>query len=225
MKSFSWDTETKVKWDDRAHSWHENSKNMWDNGSRKDIIPFYRKYIPIGNILDLGCGDGYGSFLLRSAGYKVTGIDLSDKMIEIAKLHSDTDLSFIQGNMMELPFAEEEFSGAMAINSLEWTKQPLLALNEIKRVVKIGGFACFGILGPTAGPRMNSFPRLEGNNFICNTMMPWEFIKLATENGWEHVTEKGVYKKGVTEKHLEGLSNELVQALSFMMLFILRKQS
>ena len=34
----------------------------------------------------------------------------------------------------------------MAINSLEWTEEPLRALNEIKRVLKKDGYACIAIL-------------------------------------------------------------------------------
>ena len=49
----------------------------------------------------------------------------------------------------------------MAINSLEWTEEPLRALNEIKRVLKSDGYACIAILGPTAKPReqLSSFIR------------------------------------------------------------------
>lgn len=225
VKTFSWVDESKDQWNNQANKWHEGSKNMWDHGSRKDIIPFFIKHIPLGKIIDIGCGDGYGSSLLKNAGYTVTGIDISEKMIDIANLRKEQHLEFIPGNMMEIPFKNGTFSGVMAINSLEWVENPLTALNEIKRVITDGGYGCFGILGPTAKPRINSFPRLEGKNIICNTMMPWEFLRLATENGWEKVAEKGVYKKGVTEKHLLGLSNELCQALTFMTLFIIRKTS
>ena len=51
------------------------------------------------------------------------------------------------------------------------------------------------MLGPTAGPRKQSFPRLYGKLVICNTMMPWEFERLALENGWEKVDELTVFKK------------------------------
>ncbi|MGE8204252.1 methyltransferase domain-containing protein [Heyndrickxia sp. NPDC080065] len=223
MKTFSWEDASKSQWDENAEFWHSNSKGMWDHGSRQDIIPFFKEHIPKGKIVDLGCGDGYGSSLLNKTGYQVVGLDISEKMIDIAKKQENEDLIFLQGNIMELPFKNEEFTGVLAINSLEWTENPLAALNEIFRVVQKDGYGCFGILGPTAKPRINSFPRLEGENIICNTMMPWEFLKLATENGWKKIAEKGVYKRGVTENHLKGLSKDLTQALTFMTLFVLRK--
>jgi SAM-dependent methyltransferase len=223
MKSFSWREETKKQWDNRAKDWHINAKEMWENGSRKEILPFFIEHIPIGNIVDLGCGDGYGSHLLNKKGYKVVGMDISERMVTIAKNLESNRLTFVQGDLSKTPFEDEQFSGIMAINSLEWTENPLEALNEIKRIVINGGYGCFGILGPTAKPRINSFPRLEGNNAICNTMMPWEFEKLALKNGWQKIAEKGVYKRDITNNHLIGLSNELKQALTFMNLFILKK--
>jgi len=225
VNSFSWEQETKRSWDQQAESWHSKSKNMWLHGSRKDIIPFFSKHIPKGLIADLGCGDGFGSLLLSEKGYKVIGMDISDKMVALAKNHKNEHLSFVQGSLLKTPFEDGKFIGVMAINSLEWIERPLGALEEIKRILAIDGYGCFGILGPTAMPRINSFPRLEGKEAICNTMMPWEFEKLAIKHGWEKVSELNVFKRGVTEEHLEGLSNELKQALSFITLFILRKNA
>lgn len=37
------------------------------------------------NIIDLGCGMGYGSYLLRKDGHLVVGLDYSDKAIEYAQ--------------------------------------------------------------------------------------------------------------------------------------------
>lgn len=223
MNSFSWDQESKRSWDLNAESWHSNSKNMWLHGSRKEIVPFFTKYVPKGLIADLGCGDGFGSSLLSKNGYEVIGMDISDNMVKLARNYENDNLTFVQGNILKTPFEDRQFKGILAINSLEWTERPLIALNEIKRILTNNGYGCFGILGPTAKPRINSFPRLEEKEAICNTMMPWEFEKLAIRHGWEKVAETNVYKRGVTERHLEGLSNELKQALSFITLFILKK--
>ncbi|PKR85846.1 class I SAM-dependent methyltransferase [Heyndrickxia camelliae] len=223
MNSFSWEQETKRSWDQNAENWHSKSQNMWLHGSRREIIPFFTKHIPKGRVADLGCGDGYGSFLLSKKGYKVVGMDISDKMVALAKNYENDDVTFVQGSLLKTPFKDGEFNSVMAINSLEWIERPLEALDEMKRILTIDGYGCFGILGPTAMPRMNSFPRLEGKEAICNTMMPWEFEKLAMKHGWEKVAESKVYKRGVTENHLKELSNELKQALSFITLFIFKK--
>jgi ubiquinone/menaquinone biosynthesis C-methylase UbiE len=225
LKTFNWHKEAEKSWDERADFWNQSSEEMWEHGSRKTIVPFILKHIPNGSyVADLGCGDGYGSFKLHQAGYHVVGIDLSKEMIEKAKARGENErLQFLQGDLAKLPFPDETFSGAMAINSIEWTEKPLEALNEMRRVIKRGHYLCVGLLGPTAAPRINSYRRLYDEPVICNTMMPWEFEKLAQENGWEVVDGQGVYKRGVTEGLVASLSPELKQALTFMWLFMLRK--
>ncbi len=111
----------------------------------------------------------------------------------------------------------------MAINVLEWTESPNDALQEFSRVLKNDGVLFAGILGPTAGPRKNSYPRLHGQPSICNTMMPWEFRQLASEYGFTYDDGFGVYKENVAADHLKGLPEELKQALTFMWVFMLRR--
>ncbi|MDF2904513.1 MAG: type 11 methyltransferase, partial [Bacillus sp. (in: firmicutes)] len=55
---------------------------------------------------------------------------------------------------------------------------------------------------------------------ICNTMMPWEFEKLASEKGFSKVAEYGVYKRGADQFQLGSLSTDLKQALSFIWVFM-----
>ncbi|WP_373895084.1 class I SAM-dependent methyltransferase [Virgibacillus natechei] len=227
MTTFDWKKEAELQWDNRAHLWNERSVNMWDNGSRKDIIPFVENHVKEGGkILDIGCGDGYGSYKLYKAGYDVVGVDISSEMITLAKERTmHEDIPFSQGDVSDMSFENESFDAIMAINVLEWTESPAKALDELKRIVKKDGLLCVGILGPTAGPRMNSYPRLLGEKAIANTMMPWEFQKLSSDNNLEYVDGIGVYKDGVKEHHYTELPLELKQALTFMWVFTLRKGS
>ncbi|MFY4776056.1 class I SAM-dependent methyltransferase [Metabacillus sp. RGM 3146] len=225
-KEHKWAEEAEKEWNQRAAYWSENSRDMWDKGSRKGIAPFFEKFVPKeGQILDIGCGDGYGSYKLHKKGYKVTGIDFSAEMIKMARKHEiENQLSFIQGDILELPF-EDHFAQAMlVINCIEWVSNPLKALLELKRVLKPNGYLCIAILGPTAHPREKSFERLYNKPAVCHTMMPWEFEKLALHTGFTVAGQEGVYKRGVGGIMLENLSIELKQALSFMWLFMLKKE-
>lgn len=227
MKDFYWVEASEKEWNIRANSWHAKSKEMWDEGSRKDIVPFFKQYVHRGaRVVDLGCGDGYGSYKLAKVGYSVTGIDVSEEMVEKANslAESDMNLHFSKGDIATIAVPDRHYDAVIAINSLEWTESPLHVLEEMKRVVKPGGKACVGILGPTAAPRENSYRRLYGAHVVCNTMMPWEFERLAEENGWRKVAELGVYKRD-TEKLSKGsLTKEVRQALTFMTVFMLELQ-
>ncbi|MEX0133652.1 class I SAM-dependent methyltransferase [Bacillus nitratireducens] len=224
MAKFNWHESAEKKWDNNAKFWNQNSQEMWDSGSRSTIIPFFEQYVEKeAQVLDVGCGDGYGTYKLSVTGYKAVGVDLSEVMIQKGKERGEgSNLSFIKGDLSALPFENEQFEAIMAINSLEWTEEPLQALNEIKRVLKKDGYACIAILGPTAKPRENSYPRLYGKDVVCNTMMPWEFEQLAKEQGFEVVDGIGVYKRGVNEKMLGQLPTELQQSLTFLWVFMLK---
>lgn len=224
MAKFNWHESAEKKWDNDADFWNQNSQEMWDSGSRSTIIPFFEQYVEKeAQVLDIGCGDGYGTYKLSVTGYKAVGVDLSEVMIQKGKERGEgSNLSFIKGDLSALPFENEQFEAIMAINSLEWTEEPLQALNEIKRVLKKDGYACIAILGPTAKPRENSYPRLYGKDVVCNTMMPWEFEQLAKEQGFEVVDGIGVYKRGVNEKMLGQLPTELQQSLTFLWVFMLK---
>ncbi|OOR21804.1 class I SAM-dependent methyltransferase [Bacillus cereus] len=224
MTRFNWHESAEKKWDNNAEFWNQNSQEMWDSGSRSTIIPFFEQYVEKEvQVLDVGCGDGYGTYKLSLTGYKAVGVDLSEVMIQKGKERGEgPNLSFIKGDLSSLPFENEKFEAIMAINSLEWTEEPLRALNEIKRVLKKDGYACIAILGPTAKPRENSYPRLYGKDVVCNTMMPWEFEQLAKEQGFEVVDGTGVYKRGVNEKMLGQLPTELQQLLTFLWVFMLK---
>lgn len=219
-----WVDEAEKQWDNRADSWHSSSRAMWETGSRKEIIPFLKKYLPEGAALcDLGCGDGYASVKLAKMGHPVTGIDLSEQMLEKASTQAvGISAQFIKADISQVPLAPNSFDAVLVINSLEWTESPFNVLLEIKRIVKKDGFACIAILGPTAMPRINSFRRLYGEKIICNTMMPWEFEKLAVENGFVKIAEMGVYKREAEKLPVENLPLELRQSLSFMWVFMFK---
>lgn len=56
----------------------------------------------ISEILDLGCGTGKHDILLSKKGYKLTGVDLSKDMIDIAKSHSISSTEFILSDVRNL---------------------------------------------------------------------------------------------------------------------------
>ncbi|MCF6093654.1 class I SAM-dependent methyltransferase [Microaerobacter geothermalis] len=228
MSNFQWHEETQRQWNAMSDNWAQNSQMMWEEGSRKTIIPLFSKFFSQNQskVLDAGCGDGYGSWKLASLGYEVIGVDIAGEMVSKAKekakerITSDLVLSFQQGDLTQLPFPDQSFGAVLSVNALEWTSSPLHALKELKRVLQPEGIVCLGVLGPTAAPRQHSYQRLYGKEVICNTMMPWECEKLLGEIGFSIIHQEGVYKQGVTADMTERLSRELCQALSFMWLFV-----
>ncbi len=98
-----------------------------------------------GHLLDLGCGAGEpvpGFFINR--GWQVTGVDFSEKMLELAKKYQ-AGMKCILADITEVDFATGQFDAVTAIYSLfhvEKEKHPLLFSN-IYRWLKPGGKVLF----------------------------------------------------------------------------------
>lgn len=94
-------------------------------------------------LADLGCGPGYEARFLASLGYAVTGLDLSPGMLrEARQRHAGMPgLSFVEGSLLSLPFADGALAGACAIYSiihLDPSERPQ-AYREMARVIRPGG--------------------------------------------------------------------------------------
>lgn len=94
------------------------------------------------DVLDVGCGTGEMSMVLGEMGHRVTGIDLSTGMLEIARRKASRKgypISFLHGDAEALTFADHSFD--LVINRhLLWTlPDPGKALGEWRRILRPGG--------------------------------------------------------------------------------------
>lgn len=72
-------------------------------------------------VLDLGCGTGLelNYYFNVNPNAKVTGIDLSEKMLSALKSKfKDKDITLIQGSYFDVAFGESLFDGAVSVESL-----------------------------------------------------------------------------------------------------------
>jgi SAM-dependent methyltransferase len=87
-------------------------------------------------MLDIGCGTGTCLGAMLDMGLRVTGLDPSTYMLDIAleKIGNRADL--YRGYAEDLPFDDNSFSYASLITTLEFVDDPLKALEEAFRVAK-----------------------------------------------------------------------------------------
>jgi demethylmenaquinone methyltransferase/2-methoxy-6-polyprenyl-1,4-benzoquinol methylase len=98
-----------------------------------------------GSVVDLCCGTGDLSFhLLRTdPALHVAGVDFCEPMLEGARRRapreaSGRDVTFVQGDVMALPFADQSFDGAIMGFSLRNVVDIVATLREARRVLRPG---------------------------------------------------------------------------------------
>jgi len=95
-------------------------------------------------VLDVGCGTGRFSLLLKKRGCKVLGLDFSEEMLKFSKERGLTNV--VQGDALHLPFAQNTFKIVVSVFVLEFLKDPEQAFKEMIRVTCKGGKVVVGVL-------------------------------------------------------------------------------
>jgi ubiquinone/menaquinone biosynthesis C-methylase UbiE len=99
--------------------------------------------IPPANILDLGCGTGrlLGRLATQYPQMRGTGLDLSPKMLRVARLsnHHHPRLIYVEGKAESLPFGEGQFDAVFNTISFLHYLEPQQVLSEVARVLTPGG--------------------------------------------------------------------------------------
>ena len=92
-------------------------------------------------ILDVGFGNGsFTQAVFETFPHSaITAIDTS-----VPRLLSDDNITFIKGNVEQLPFASEEFDLVITVLSLHHWKEKSKGISEIYRVLKKGGRLIIG---------------------------------------------------------------------------------
>lgn len=96
---------------------------------------------PFADLLDCGCGTGPMLTLLHEKypDKHYTGIDLTPKMIEVAKRKAMENVEFVVGDCENLPFEENSFDVVICCESFHHYPNPQDFFNSVSRVLRPGG--------------------------------------------------------------------------------------
>ena len=141
------------KFSELAHRWWDPNSEFkplhainplrlnWING----IAPLRGK-----KVLDVGCGGGILSEAMAAVGAEVSGIDLSEKALKVAKLHLlESGLKVGYQMIAAETLAEQkpgEFDVVTCMEMLEHVPQPASIVAACARLVKPGGHVFFSTL-------------------------------------------------------------------------------
>ncbi len=98
-------------------------------------------------ILDVGCGTGYFTRLLkeRYSEATVTGVDLAQGMLEQARLKAK-GVCWAVGDAEGLPIKTASISLVFSNLVFQWSEKPILVFQELARILKPGGYVVFSTL-------------------------------------------------------------------------------
>ena len=109
--------------------------------SNARLIDAFRRLsgLPAGaRVADLGCGSGVFTQLLQRAGYDCVGLDLSPKLIAIARTKFP-QIEFLEGDVERLPFPTGSLDGVLLSGLVHHLPDPSRCAAEVFRVLRPGG--------------------------------------------------------------------------------------
>ena len=95
-------------------------------------------------VWDFGCGPGNTAAHLKDLGVEISGLDLSERMLEQARTRHP-GLRLCKGNILDLEFADRSLAGVVSFYAIiHFSKEQVkLAFREIFRVLQPGGIFLF----------------------------------------------------------------------------------
>lgn len=160
-------------WRTDKRFWDHVSKR-YDHQSKKRFMSYNKvvKHILTAtskesNVLEIGCGTGIITVSVAPYVNHITGIDISDRMLEIAQKKAKTlnlrNTTFLQSTVKNSNTKKHSYDTLLLINVLHLTENPEQILNEASQLLKPDGLIiatgdCFG--------EIHSFPQFLHVSFF-----------------------------------------------------------
>ncbi|MFE3871893.1 class I SAM-dependent methyltransferase [Flavobacterium sp. ZS1P70] len=112
----------------------------------RDAIEHLHRYSIVNNyisnkiVLDIACGEGYGSNLMAQSAERVYGVDIDNEAVDLAtKKYTKNNLSYQVGDVTKIPFENDSIDVVVSFETLEHHDKHHEMMIEIKRVLKKDG--------------------------------------------------------------------------------------
>ncbi|MGI5374286.1 class I SAM-dependent methyltransferase [Streptomyces sp. CA-251387] len=136
-------TGTDMDWDAAAASFDdEPDHGLRDPEVRRAWASRLRSWLPgrASDVLDLGCGTGSLSLLAAEQGHRVTGVDRSPAMVDLARAKlAGRDAAFLVGDAAAPPVGEERFDVVLVRHVLWALPDPARVLRHWVGLLRPGG--------------------------------------------------------------------------------------
>lgn len=92
------------------------------------------------NVLDIACGEGYGTNILSKKAKHITGVDIDQPTIEKAKnKYKSTNIEFVCSSALHTPFPDNNFELITCFETIEHLDNHSSFIKELKRILRPDG--------------------------------------------------------------------------------------
>lgn len=164
----------------------EKDNEQWSGGLKQTIQKLFTNVPKEYSILDISCGDGTSIEYLRELGYvNITGVDISEKKINVAKERNPNN-EFILQDIHDLsPLYGRKFDIIFSSHTLEHALYPVNVLLEFKKIMKYESNIFLIVPYPTGNS--DGHPGAD-SLFLSDHDGAANFINLLKTNGYDVIS-------------------------------------
>ena len=178
-------------------------------------LDWIRKYADLDGrkVLDIGCGGGILTEAMAAAGATVTGLDMAEKPLAVARLHqieSALDVDYQQGTAEELASkGAGQYDVVTCLEMLEHVPEPSQVIASACQLVRPGGDVFFSTINRTPKSFMFAIVGAEyvlkllpaGTHEYQKFIRPSELESWARDAGLQHRSSIGMHYNPLTREY------------------------
>ena len=173
-------------------TWYASRRGaMYDRLEKKLIADFLSAEVEGKRLLEVGCGTGHWSRFFSEYGFEVTGLDVSERMINAALQKGIPNVSFHIADGHLLPFADDSFDLTAAITTLEFVRDAEAVLREMIRCTRKPGMVLLGVLNELSKLNRQRQDRTESSFVSARLFSPVELKEFLEPFGQVEISVGG----------------------------------
>ena len=149
------DADVARRWDENADQWTRDVRDGYDVYRDLFTFPAFLDVLPPIeglDVIDIGCGEGTNTRAFARMGARMTGIDLSSRMIEHARQAEEAEPLGIRYHLGSYSrrsgLPDSSFDAVVSTLALMDGPDLPAAMREVHRLLRPGGFLCFSVTHP-----------------------------------------------------------------------------